>query len=213
MQTDDLIALMTASHQPVDTGRLRRATWLAGLAALAVTVSLVLLTLGTRTDLAGAWMTLPVLAKILLGASVATVSLTVFQSSLRPGLKPGRLLWLAAVPILLAAGWALLTLAQAPAEQWSTLTFGRYWRACLIYVPLYAVCPFLVLMGLARSGAPVNGRLTGLSAGIASAGLSIMAYSLHCPDDTAPFLASWYPIGIAVMAALGTLIFPRFLRW
>jgi hypothetical protein len=213
MQTDDLIALMTASHQPVDTGRLRRATWLAALAALAVAVGLVLLTLGTRPDLASAWMTLPVLAKVLLGASVATISLSVFQSSLRPGLKPGRLLWLVAVPILLAAGWALLTLAQVPTEQWSALTFGQNWRACLIAVPLYAICPLVVLLMLARRGAPVDGRLTGACAGIASAGLAIVAYAVHCPEDTAPFLASWYPLAMAFMAGLGALVFPRFVRW
>ena len=70
MQTDDLISVMTASHQPVDTGSLRRATWLAALAALAITIGLVLLTLGSRPDLAKAWMTQPVLAKVLLGACV-----------------------------------------------------------------------------------------------------------------------------------------------
>ena len=38
-------------------------------------------------------------------------------------------------------------------------------------------------------------------------------YALHCPDDTAPFLATWYTIAIVAVSALGALIFPRFLRW
>ncbi|RDJ25194.1 DUF1109 family protein [Bosea caraganae] len=213
MQTDDLISLMTASHQKVDTGGLRRATWLAALAALAVTAGLVLVTLGARHDFASAWMTLPVLAKAALGASVAVVALGVFQSSLRPGLKRGHLLWLAAVPLALVVGWALATLAQAPAGQWSALVFGRYWLACLIAVPLYAICPFVALLVLARRGAPVDGRLTGFSAGIASAGLATVAYSLHCPDDAVPFLASWYPLAMAAVAGFGALVFPRFVRW
>lgn len=213
MQTEDLISLMTASHQPVDTGGLRRATWLTALAALAVTAGLVLMTLGMRHDFASAWMTLPVLAKATLGASVAVIALGVFQTSLRPGLKRGQLIWLTAIPLALAVGWALLTLMQAPAEQWSALIFGRYWRACLIAVPLYAICPFLVLLALARRGAPVDGRLTGLCAGLASAGLATVAYAVHCPDDTAPFLASWYPLAMAFMACLGALVFPRFVRW
>jgi hypothetical protein len=213
MQTDDLISVMTASHQPVDTGSLRRATWLAALAALAITLGLVLLTLGARPDLAGAWMTRPVLAKALLGASVATIALVLFQRSLRPGLNAARHLPLVVVPLALAAGWALLTLAQAPVEQWSALIFGRYWRACLIAVPLYAICPFLVLLVLARRGAPVDGRLTGACAGFASAGLAIIAYSVHCPDDTAPFLATWYVLAIAIVTGVGTLAFPRLVRW
>lgn len=213
MQTNDLIALMTASHQPVDTGWLRRATWLAASAALAATVMLVLITLGARPDLASAWMTLPVIAKALLGAGVATIALALFQSSLRPGLKPARRLPLVAIPLLLVAGWALLTLAQAPAEQWSVLTFGRYWRACLVAVPLYALLPLVVLLLLARRGAPVDGTLTGACAGLAAAGLATVAYSLHCPDDTPPFLATWYTIAIAFVTGFGAVILPRFLRW
>lgn len=213
MQTDDLISLMSASARPVDTGWLRRATWLCALAALSVTAGLVLLTLGTRPDLASAWVTPPVIAKAALGASVAVIALALFQSSLRPGLKPARRLPFVAVPLLVAAGWALLTLAQAPAEQWSALILGRYWRACLIAVPLYALLPLAVLLLLARRGAPVDGVLTGACAGLASAGLAIVAYSLHCPDDTAPFLATWYTIATVIVAALGALILPRFLRW
>lgn len=213
MQTDDLISLMSMDDRPVDTGWLRRATWLAAFAALAATAGLVLLTLGTRPDLAIAWTTLPVIAKAAFGASIAAIALVLFQNSLHPGLKPARLLPFIALPLLAAAGWAVLTLAQAPAEQWQALIFGRYWRGCLIAVPLYALLPLVVLLLLARRGAPVDRSLTGACAGLASAGLATIAYSLHCPDDTAPFLATWYTIATAIMTALGALILPRFLRW
>ncbi|MNL81064.1 hypothetical protein D3C87_2080750 [compost metagenome] len=73
--------------------------------------------------------------------------------------------------------------------------------------------PFLILILLARRGAPVDGRLTGAAAGVASAGLAIIGYSLHCPDDTAPFLATWYPIALATVTALAMMIAPRLLRW
>jgi len=213
MQTDELIAVMTAGNSPVDTGWLRRATWLGALAALGLTALLVLIVLGPRPDLAGAWFTPPVIAKALLGASLAGSALVLFQRSLRPGLKPGRKLPLVALPLALVAAWALATLAQAPSEQWSALIFGRYWRACLVAVPLYALVPLIVLYGLAHRGAPVDGRLTGACAGLASAGLATLAYSLHCPDDTAPFLATWYTIAIAAVTGLGALVFPRLLRW
>lgn len=213
MRTDDLISLLSASSRPVDTGWLRRATWLCALAALAATAGLVLLTLGPRPDLGDAWITLPVIAKAALGASVAVIALSLFQSSLRPGLQPARRLPLVAVPFLVAAGWALYTLAQAPAEQWNALIFGRHWRACLIAVPLYALFPLIVLLALARRGAPVDRALTGACAGLASAGLATVAYSLHCPADTAPFLAIWYTIAIAFVAGFGALVLPRLLRW
>ena len=112
MQTDELIAVMTAGHRPVDTGWLRRATGLCALAALALTVLLVLIVLGPRPDFAGAWSTSPVIAKALLGASIAGTALVLFQRSLRPGLKPGRKLPLVALPVALVVAWALATLAQ-----------------------------------------------------------------------------------------------------
>lgn len=213
MQTDDLISLMTASHEAVDTGRLRRATWLCALCALAATAGLVLLTLGPRHDLGRAWLSVPVLAKVLLGAGVAGIALPLFQQSLRPGRKPARRLPWMLVPLVLVAGWAALALIQAPSEQWGTLIFGRYWQACLIAVSLYALCPLVVLLLLARRGAAVDGPLTGACAGLASAGLATVAYALHCPDDAAPFLAIWYTLAIATVTAFGALVFPRFLRW
>ena len=213
MQTDDLISLMTASHRPVDTGWLRRVTWLGAMAALAVTAVLVLLVLGARHDLASTWLTTPVVAKALFGASVAGIALTLFQRSLRPGLKPGRYLPLVALPVAIVAGWAVSALSRAPVEQWNTLIFGSYWRACLVAVPLYALVPLAVLFALARRGAPVDGTLTGACAGLASAGLAAMAYSLHCPDDAVPFLAIWYTVAIATVAAFGALVFPKFMRW
>ncbi|HEV7325193.1 MAG TPA: DUF1109 domain-containing protein [Bosea sp. (in: a-proteobacteria)] len=213
MKTDDLIALMSESAQPVDTGWLRRATWLCAFAALVATAALVLVTLGARRDLGTVWMTAPVIAKAMLGFSVAAIALTLFQSSLRPGLRAARCLPVVALPLLIVFGFAVLTLAQAPSEQWSGLVLGRNWRACLIAVPLYSLLPLAVLTALAHHGAPTNRRLTGACAGLASAGLATIAYSLHCPDDAAPFLATWYPLAIAVVTGLGALSVPRFLRW
>ncbi|MGO4406285.1 hypothetical protein AB4Z10_18730 [Bosea sp. RAF48] len=46
-----------------DGGWLRRTTRLCALAALAITVGLVLLTLGARPDFTSAWTTLSVIAK------------------------------------------------------------------------------------------------------------------------------------------------------
>jgi hypothetical protein len=107
----------------------------------------------------------------------------------------------------------MLTLAREPIAGWTALTFGRNWRTCLIAVPLYALVPALLLLVLARRGAPIDGRLTGASAGVASAGMAIMGYSLHCSDDTVPFLAAWYSIATGAVTALSAAALPRYLRW
>lgn len=213
MRTEDLIAVMSASARPVDTGWLGRATWIAALVALLLAAALLKITLGVRPDIAAAMWTEPVIAKALFGASIAGVALVLFQRSLRPGLKPRRLLAMIAAPAAVVGFWALTTLAQAPVEQWGALTFGRHWRACLIAVPAYALAPLVILALLARQGAPVDGRLTALSAGLASGGLSTMAYALHCPDDAIPFLATWYTLAIALVSGVAALLLPRLLRW
>lgn len=213
MKTDELISLMAASHRPVDTGRLRRATWLIALLALGVTALVLVSTLGMRPDLAAAMMTMPVIAKLLFGGNIAAIALILFQQSLRPGLKPGRLLPAIAIPVLLVMAWAALALAQTPIAQWGALTFGRYWSSCLLYVSAYSIIPLFALLLLARRGAPVDGRLTGACAGLASAGLATIAYALHCPDDTAPFLATWYTMAMVLVSGSAALVLPRFLRW
>jgi hypothetical protein len=213
MRTEDLIAMMSASARPVDTGWLGRATWGAAFAALLLAAALLTMTLGVRPDIAVAMWTVPVIAKALFGAGIAGIALPLFQRSLRPGASPRQLLPMIAVPAAIVGLWALATLAQTPVEQWGTLTFGRNWRACLIAVPAYALAPLAILTLLARQGAPVNGRLTGLAAGLASGGLSTMAYALHCPDDTIPFLATWYTLAIALVSGVAALLLPRLLRW
>lgn len=204
---------MSASATPVDTGWLGRATWGAALVALLLAAFQVKMTLGVRPDIAAAMWTAPVVAKALFGASTAGIALMLFMRSLRPGSRPRRLLPIIALPAVMVGFWSLATLLQAPVEQWSTLTLGRNWRVCLIAVPSYALAPLMILILLARQGAPVDGRLTGLAAGLASGGFSTMAYALHCPGDTIPFLATWYTISIAFVSGVAALLLPRLLRW
>lgn len=213
MRTDDLISLMSAGSGPVDTSWLRRVTWRVATAALGVTAVLLVATIGPRPDLAAKVMTAPVIAKLAFGASIAGIALFLFQRSLRPGLKPKPWLPLVLIPIGLALAAALVTLARAPAEQWQALIFGHYWRSCLVNVPLFALCPLVALTGLARQGAPADPPFTGLCAGLAAAGLAIIAYALHCPDDTLPFLAAWYTLAVAIVAIVAGVTVPRFLRW
>jgi hypothetical protein len=49
----------------------------------------------------------------------------------------------------------------------------------------------------------------GLLAGAAGA----TVYAIHCPELAAPFLGTWYVIGIAIPTVLGSLLGPRVLRW
>jgi hypothetical protein len=106
-----------------------------------------------------------------------------------------------------------LQLSYAAPAQWGALALGRNWMACLVAVPAFALIPLGALFLVARGGAPVDARLTGASAGLAAAGLAIVGYSLHCPDDAAPFVAVWYSLATAAAGLIGAGLGPRLLRW
>lgn len=213
MKTDDLVTLLASDSGPVARAGFARETGLTALAGLAVCSAAVVGMFGPRLDLAAAALTLPVLAKFALGASVAGLALIAFQRSLRPGRAAADLLVLALLPVAAVLAWAIAVLATQPMPAWPALVLGRSWSACLVLVPLYALLPLAGLFLLARRGAPVRPRLTGLAAGIGAAGLATGAYALHCPEDAVPFLATWYPLAMAVAGGLGALAGPRLLRW
>ena len=214
MKTDDLLNLMVASQRPVDGATISRATTLGAGLAIALTLALVVATLGARADLAAPaamWVTL---GKAALGGAVAAGALAAFTRSLRPGARASRTgAVIVAAAALVVAASALVTLAQAPSTSWPGLIFGRNWLACLVAVPLYALAPFALMARVARKGAPVDLRKSGFLAGLASGGLAVVGYSVHCPEDAAPFIATWYPLALAATAAFGALALPRLARW
>jgi hypothetical protein len=48
---------------------------------------------------------------------------------------------------------------------------------------------------------------------LAAGAITAMLYSLHCPETAMTFLLLWYSAGIAIIAGIGAMIGPRFLRW
>jgi hypothetical protein len=125
MKTDDLVTLLASDAGPVARAGFARATGLTALAGLAACSAAVLWMFGPRLDLAAAVMTLPVLAKFALGASVAGLSLIAFQRSLRPGRAAGGLLGLVLLPVAAVLAWAIAVLATQPMPAWPALLLGR----------------------------------------------------------------------------------------
>jgi len=94
-----------------------------------------------------------------------------------------------------------------------TRLMGRNAWTCLTSIPLMAL-PLLAaaLLGL-RHGAPTRPAVTGAIAGLLSAGLAATLYASHCTDDSPLFVATWYTIAAALVAAIGALAGPRVLRF
>jgi hypothetical protein len=94
-----------------------------------------------------------------------------------------------------------------------TRLVGSNSKVCMTAVPLMSL-PLLAasLLGL-RHGAPTRPAVAGAMAGLLSAGLAATLYASHCTDDSPLFVATWYSVGTALMAALGALIGSRVLKY
>jgi hypothetical protein len=82
------------------------------------------------------------------------------------------------------------------------------WRICMLGLPVLAGAVWAV-----RGLAPTRLTLAGLAAGGAAGGIAALIYGFHCPETAAPFVAVWYTLGMAAVAALGGLLGARLLRW
>jgi hypothetical protein len=121
--------------------------------------------------------------------------------------------WLLLIPVgLLVAGIGgeMMMPQRLPAM---TRMMGKNTSTCLTTIPLMSL-PLLAaaLFGL-RHGAPTRPAVTGAIAGLLSAGLAATLYASHCTDDSPLFVATWYSIATALVAAIGALAGSRVLRF
>ncbi|MGY3623010.1 NrsF family protein [Bradyrhizobium sp. USDA 10063] len=212
MDTDQLIRTLAADNteraQPVGF-----VLMLALLAAAPISVLMFFTELGVRPDVMTAmrnpFFDLKFAVTLALAASAIAVSLHLSrpEASLR-----GFGWWLLVPAGLLVAGISGEMMMPQRAPMMTRLV-GNNSRACLISIPLMSL-PLLAgaLLGL-RHGAPARPAVAGAIAGLAAAGLAATLYASHCTDDSPLFVATWYTIGTALVAAIGALIGSKVLRY
>jgi hypothetical protein len=121
--------------------------------------------------------------------------------------------WLLLIPVgILAAGIASEMMIPQRLPMIVRL-IGSNSRICLTAIPLMSL-PLLAGALLAlRHGATTRPAAAGAIAGLLSAGLAATLYASHCTDDSPLFVATWYPIAIALVAAVGALVGSKVLRF
>jgi hypothetical protein len=213
MDTYQLVAMLARDAEPVARGASGRRFAAALLAGSVAAVVLMLALLGLRPDLREAvrdamfWVKLGVPALLLASALAACTRLG------RPGSRVGSAGVILLLPI--AAIWLLaaFALASAPAAARVALVLGDSSAACVVSIALLAmptfIAAFWAMKGLAPTRPAVAGAFAGLMAGAAGA----LVYAWHCPEMAAPFIATWYLLGIAGPAVVGALLGPVLLRW
>lgn len=212
MKTSDFISSLGADDAPPGMGLAQR-YWLAlalgGLASVAAFMAIV----GPRADFMAAAQTIRFDLKFLVTLSLLLPAALLGLRLLRPEAKPGALAMALAAPAALLAVAVVAELAILPADQWLATIVGDNAMHCLRVIPMLSIAPLAALIFAMRAGAPSYPALTGALAGAASAGLAATLYASNCPDDSPLFVATWYPLASAIVAAAGALAGRLFLRW
>jgi hypothetical protein len=212
MDTDQLIRSLVAdnSHRARPVGLV---LMLALLAAAPVSVTMFFAELGVRPDVMTAMRDPFFDLKFAVTLALAISAIAVSLHLSRPEASLKGWAWLLLIPVgLLVAGIGgeMMIPQRLPAM---TRMMGKNSSSCLTTIPLMSL-PLLAaaLFGL-RHGAPTRPAVAGAIAGLLSAGLAATLYASHCADDSPLFVATWYSIATALVAAIGALAGFRVLRF
>lgn len=213
MKTDELIGLLATQAEPVTAGATRRRHVLAVVLGSLGAALLLALFLGVRADLAAAARWPMFWAKLALALALAAAAALAATRLARPGVPLGRVPWALAAPV--AAIWALaaLALATAAPDERAALLLGKTWSVCPLLIAGLSLPPFAALFWAMRGLAPTRPAPAGAAAGLLAGALATFVYAFHCPEMAAPFVATWYLLGMAMPTAAGALLGPRLLRW
>ncbi len=212
MRTADLIELLSRDTQARPPGAATRKL-LAALAAGGVaSLALVVLGLHCQSLVEAArqpwfWMKAGYTGLLTVAAAVTVKRLAAPGTHLKAA--PLALALIILAMLALGAGEILFA---APATRLA-LWLGKTWKVCSPLILLLALPIYAALVIALRGLAPTRLTYTGAMAGLASGALAATFYGLHCPEQAAAFVATWYTLGIAAAATLGALSGRWLLRW
>ena len=213
MKTDDLIERLGGELKPVDPGAAGRRLALGLGAGALVSTAIMLAWIGPRPDLAHALTTAMFWVKFGYAALAGLILAVATRRLSRPGARLGGMALAIALPFVLMGAMGAMRLAMAARGARHALLMGSSadvcpWRIFVIGLPLLAGAVWAV-----RGLAPTRLTLAGVLAGGTAGALGALVYGFHCPETAAPFVAIWYTLGMALVAALGGVLGARLLRW
>lgn len=210
MKTDDLIEALALGLEPARPAR-PGLPWL--LLAVGASAVLVLALMGPRGDLAEAVRGPAFWLKAAYTVALAGAALWWMDRLGRPAAPAHRPALAVAGVIGVAAVAGAIELLRLPPELRLDDLLGWSWRECSRNIVMAAVAAAPLVWLSARRLAPTRPTLSGAAMGALTGALAATAYGLHCPEATAAFVAVWYTLGVAAVAALGALVGRFALRW
>jgi hypothetical protein len=213
MNTDDLIDMLAKGPVAVAPHAARRRYAVALLWGGVGAFLLMALGLGIRPDLAYA-ATLPLFwFKFVFALSLTLLGLLISSRLARPGASLKQWPLVLTVPVALVWIVAAVSLYKVVPEQRLSLLLGVSWQVCTMLITILSIPTFIAIIWAMRGLAPTRLRLAGAAAGLLSGSLAATVYCLHCTELEAPFIGTWYLLGILVPTVVGSLLGPRLLRW
>ena len=212
MRTDQLIRTLAADGaypvRPVGF-----VLMLALLAAAPLSLLIFFAELGVRADLMTAMRNPFFDLKFAVTISLAISAIAVSLHLTRPEASLRGFGWFLLIPAGLLVAGISGEMMMPQRTPMMTRLIGQNSRACLLAIPTMSL-PLLAgaLMSL-RHGATSRPGLTGAIAGLVSAGLAATIYAAHCTDNSPLFVATWYTIATAFVAALGAIAGSKLLRF
>lgn len=211
MKTAQLIDVLARGVEATEKPGWRLRLTIALLVGLVVAVAVVAIGLGVRPDIGAARM--PVMMKAMFSALAAAVVLPLALQLMKPGRPLGWRVGAVVVFVALCGACAVVALMGEEPGDRLAMWMGKGMLWCVVLIPLLAAPTAALLVWLMRAFAPTRLALTGAAIGALSGGVGAMAYAMYCPVDSAAFVMTWYVLGIALSAAIGSLVGAKVLRW
>lgn len=212
MQTDELIAHLTNDLPPIRNGAVMRILLSAIALGVIGSVAVMMLVLHPRHDLAEAMTSFGMWTKLAYTFALTAFGFWLVERAGRPGADMVRPALLLALPVLAIALLSLIQMNAADADP-RLLLMGHTSRVCALLVTMTALPTLAATFWALKRLAPTRLTLAGTGAGLFAGAAGAFVYSFHCPEGAAPFIAIWYSLGVALTAAIGGFLGPRFLRW
>jgi hypothetical protein len=208
VKTSDLIGLLVRDLDTPPAAPARMLWRWLPLASLTAG-GLFLAALGLRPDISNPAATYPTAFKLGLGALLAAIAGAGAFRLVRPEA---------------ALSWSLLAVAPSAALIAVVLASDTSWMAhpaprwtsvlrCVTLIPVMALLPLAAFLHAMSAGAVVRPEFAGALAGLASAGLAILAYGLNCTEDSPLFVGLWYSLAAVLTAGIGAVAARRALVW
>jgi hypothetical protein len=212
MRTSELIDILARDVRPTPPGAVNRKLLTALVAGGLITFAIVALGLRCQPLLAAVqqpwfWMKAGYTGLLTVAGAVIVRRLSV------PGSRLGAAPFAAALVILVIFALGMSQILSAPEAGRVALWLGHTWKVCSPLILLLAVPIYACLIAAIRKLAPTRPPVTGAAAGFVAGALAATLYGLHCPEQAAAFVATWYTLGIGAATALGALAGRRLLRW